>query len=678
MTTRAGAVHAAARRRTLGAGRRPAADRRGSDRRTSPGGRNPSAAARSRSTGLRVRGRRPLRSLWPRLPPPRASGRRSSTPTERGAPAPRTTRGSRSNGARSCAGCRPIGGRRSSPRCSTGSRSSWPRSPRCCGPATPAGSRPAPANEPSVLVALGPWPAEASLRLHAQPRRVVGARCGRGLARPTRDARRARRAARAAPHRLSGARRMTRTGCVWCPDWPVIAARRRDEALRGGSRRRARARSARRDVVRAASTEARAEGVTRGMRRREAEARCPGGGVCRRRRSATKRARSRSSRARSRRSRPGSCSNGRVVRVPDARPVALFRRRRRARGARARRGADRARSRRHRRAGRDRRRRVHRPARGPPQRWWCPPGGVGRVPRAVAGVDVRRRRSREPARAARLAHARATSPRCRPTRCSHGSASTVAASTISRAASIPVRRCSSPPPPDLVEQTELDPPAERVDIAAFAAKELADRLLERLAERGLACTRVMIEAETEHGERLARCWRQRRALTPRALAERVRWQLDGWITTGETTAGIAVLRLRARRSRARRRSPTRLLGRRPSRARPRRPRARARAGHARLRRGRDRGACKAVARPPNRCGGCRGANPVSRTGRSSSAPRCARGRVRCPPPFPARVFDPPLAGRARRRRGRRDRGDRPGRADRRARAAAQPGRDRRR
>ena len=63
------------------------------------------------------------------------------------------------------------------------------------------------------------------------------------------------------------------------------------------------------------------------------------------------------------------------------------------------------------------------------------------------------------------------------------------------------------PPPDLVEQMELDPPAARVDAVAFAAKGLAGRLLFRLAERGLACTRVVIEAETEHGERLARCWR---------------------------------------------------------------------------------------------------------------------------------------------------------------------------
>ena len=108
------------------------------------------------------------------------------------------------------------------------------------------------------------------------------------------------------------------------------------------------------------------------------------------------------------------------------------------------------------------------------------------------------------------------------------------------------------PPPDLVEVCELDPPAERVDEAAFAAKALADRLLARLEERGLACTQVIVEAETEHGEHLARGWRHEGALTPAALAERVRWQLDGWITgglgeraaaNGGTTGGLTLLRL---------------------------------------------------------------------------------------------------------------------------------------
>src|SRR6266542_1492491 len=105
-------------------------------------------------------------------------------------------------------------------------------------------------------------------------------------------------------------------------------------------------------------------------------------------------------------------------------------------------------------------------------------------------------------------------------------------------------RSSRRPPPELGVAAELDPPATRVDVAAFAAKALADELVERLERLGLACTRLRIEVETEHGETLARAWRNepparpsRRGTTadPRAvqaatIAERVRWQLDGWLT----------------------------------------------------------------------------------------------------------------------------------------------------
>ncbi|MFP5377031.1 MAG: DNA polymerase Y family protein [Acidimicrobiia bacterium] len=104
------------------------------------------------------------------------------------------------------------------------------------------------------------------------------------------------------------------------------------------------------------------------------------------------------------------------------------------------------------------------------------------------------------------------------------------------------------PPPDFAVQVELDPPAERVDTAAFAARALAGELHRALAERGLACTRVCIEAETDHGEHLSRRWRADGALTPGAIADRVRWQLDGWVnaTSGAAdrpTGGLSLLRL---------------------------------------------------------------------------------------------------------------------------------------
>jgi protein ImuB len=103
------------------------------------------------------------------------------------------------------------------------------------------------------------------------------------------------------------------------------------------------------------------------------------------------------------------------------------------------------------------------------------------------------------------------------------------------------------PPPDLAVTNEFDPPADRVDTAAFAAKALADRLGHELTQRGLACTRIVIEAETEHGESLSRVWRHEGPLTPAAMAERVRWQLDGWLNgsagMGQPTGGLTILRL---------------------------------------------------------------------------------------------------------------------------------------
>jgi len=70
---------------------------------------------------------------------------------------------------------------------------------------------------------------------------------------------------------------------------------------------------------------------------------------------------------------------------------------------------------------------------------------------------------------------------------------------------------------------------------------LADRLLGRLDALGLCCARVIVEAETEHGEHFSRTWRHEGALTPAALVTRLRWQLDAWLLTDSITAGISRL-----------------------------------------------------------------------------------------------------------------------------------------
>ena len=100
------------------------------------------------------------------------------------------------------------------------------------------------------------------------------------------------------------------------------------------------------------------------------------------------------------------------------------------------------------------------------------------------------------------------------------------------------------PPPDLEVGTEIDPPADRVDRIAFIAKALADELFAQLEDRGLSCTRVVIAAETEHGETIERAWRHEGTLTAGAVTDRVRWQLEGWLhasTQLRPTGGVSSL-----------------------------------------------------------------------------------------------------------------------------------------
>ena len=103
------------------------------------------------------------------------------------------------------------------------------------------------------------------------------------------------------------------------------------------------------------------------------------------------------------------------------------------------------------------------------------------------------------------------------------------------------------PPPDLTVARELDSPVDQVDTVAFVATGIAEELIGRLVPGGLACTRLLVEASTEHGEELSRWWRADRPFTARAMVDRVRWQLEGWLAApvDAPSAGITLVRLTA-------------------------------------------------------------------------------------------------------------------------------------
>lgn len=99
-------------------------------------------------------------------------------------------------------------------------------------------------------------------------------------------------------------------------------------------------------------------------------------------------------------------------------------------------------------------------------------------------------------------------------------------------------------PPDLAVEYDCDPPLERVDAAAFVGRALAEKLHRVLVDAGVACTRLLVEATTESGEVLTRTWRCAEPLTPEATADRVRWQLDGWLVRRRGDRAQRVVRLR--------------------------------------------------------------------------------------------------------------------------------------
>jgi protein ImuB len=92
------------------------------------------------------------------------------------------------------------------------------------------------------------------------------------------------------------------------------------------------------------------------------------------------------------------------------------------------------------------------------------------------------------------------------------------------------------PAPVFDRGQDFEPALDRIDQLAFALRSTADDFVRALREQTLVCTAVSILVTTEDGSLTDRAWRHPRWFTATDLIDRVRWQLQG---EGRAGSGLA-------------------------------------------------------------------------------------------------------------------------------------------
>jgi len=82
-------------------------------------------------------------------------------------------------------------------------------------------------------------------------------------------------------------------------------------------------------------------------------------------------------------------------------------------------------------------------------------------------------------------------------------------------------------PEELDSAVGFEPPLDRIDQVTFGFRASADRFIEQLVRARLVCTSIRIEVDSESGELSERTWLHPRSFTAADVVDRVRWQLQG-------------------------------------------------------------------------------------------------------------------------------------------------------
>ena len=89
------------------------------------------------------------------------------------------------------------------------------------------------------------------------------------------------------------------------------------------------------------------------------------------------------------------------------------------------------------------------------------------------------------------------------------------------------------PPRELDSVIHFEPPLDRIDQVAFGFRAAADRFIEQITAAKLVVTSIRVEIDSDAGETSERTWLHPRSFTSADVIDRIRWQLQG----GQSSSG---------------------------------------------------------------------------------------------------------------------------------------------
>lgn len=103
------------------------------------------------------------------------------------------------------------------------------------------------------------------------------------------------------------------------------------------------------------------------------------------------------------------------------------------------------------------------------------------------------------------------------------------------------------PPPELAVHVDFEPPLADAEAVCFSTRRTAERFVEQLGQRQLVCTDVLIQVSTDQGtsHEIAseRRWLHPRWFTSVDLVDRLHWQLVGSLKAGRIESAVTRVRL---------------------------------------------------------------------------------------------------------------------------------------